>query len=125
MGSVAMRLYSSATPFLFDDTTILEMRELRTLSWRTVSGTTRPLVQLSLALNWLAGGKNVVGYHLVNVGVHALAFSQPASHEQATSACAPSGAQATVVATFASSRAPITRTARIGTPSSGFGCAAA
>ncbi len=61
------------TPFLFDDTTILEMRELRTLSWRTVSGTTRPLVQLSLALNWLAGGSNVVGYHLVNVGVHALA----------------------------------------------------
>jgi tetratricopeptide (TPR) repeat protein len=61
------------TPFLFDDTSILETRELQTLSWRTVDGTTRPLVQLSLALNWLAGGSNVVGYHLFNVGVHALA----------------------------------------------------
>lgn len=61
------------TPFLFDDTSILETRELRTLSWGTVSGTTRPLVQLSLTLNWLAGGPNVVGYHLFNVAVHALA----------------------------------------------------
>ena len=61
------------TPFLFDDTSILETRELRTLSWRTVSGSTRPLVQLSLALNWLAGGANPLGYHLFNVGVHALA----------------------------------------------------
>jgi len=61
------------TPFLFDDTSIVETRELRTISWQTVSGTTRPLVQLSLALNWHAGGSNVLGYHLFNVGVHALA----------------------------------------------------
>jgi tetratricopeptide (TPR) repeat protein len=61
------------TPFLFDDTAILESDALHALDWRTVVGTTRPLVQLTFALNWAAGGDAVVGYHVVNLLVHALA----------------------------------------------------
>lgn len=61
------------TPFLFDDAGILETDALHSLSWRTVAGTSRPLVQLSFALNWAAGGADVVGYHVVNLAVHALA----------------------------------------------------
>ena len=60
-------------PFLFDDVGILETDALHTLSWSTVTGTSRPLVQLSFALNWAAGGASVVGYHAVNLAVHALA----------------------------------------------------
>lgn len=60
-------------PFLFDDTAILENDALHALDWRTVVGTTRPLVQLSFALNWVAGREAVVGYHVVNLLVHALA----------------------------------------------------
>jgi Tfp pilus assembly protein PilF len=30
----------------------------------------RPLARLSLALNWYAGGEKVVGYHVVNIGIH-------------------------------------------------------
>jgi tetratricopeptide (TPR) repeat protein len=37
----------------------------------TVSG--RPLLNLSLALNWTAGGASVRGYHAVNLAIHALA----------------------------------------------------
>ncbi len=37
----------------------------------TVGG--RPLVNLSLALNYAWGGLNPVGYHIVNLGIHALA----------------------------------------------------
>jgi tetratricopeptide (TPR) repeat protein len=61
------------TPFLFDDTGILDTEALHELSSRTVSGTTRPLVQLSFALNWAAGGASVVGYHAFNFVVHLLA----------------------------------------------------
>lgn len=61
---------SFGVPFVFDDTGILDTATLHTFSWRTVAGTTRPLVQLSLALNWAVGGPNVVGYHVVNLLVH-------------------------------------------------------
>ena len=70
--------------FLFDDYgSILEnpsIRHLRPL-WRCLSpphqgGLTvegRPLVNLSLALNYALGGTNVWGYHAFNVTVHILA----------------------------------------------------
>jgi len=71
-------------PFVFDDVpAILENPSIRQL-WPlgpvlapalvgglTVSG--RPLVNLSLALNHTLGGEAVVGYHLVNLIIHALA----------------------------------------------------
>lgn len=60
-------------PFLFDDSSILDTAELHELSWRTVRGTSRPLVQLSFALNWAVARNHVVGYHVVNLVVHALA----------------------------------------------------
>ncbi|MCC6765946.1 MAG: tetratricopeptide repeat protein [Deltaproteobacteria bacterium] len=61
------------TPFLFDDAGILENPALHEFSWATVRGTSRPLVQLSFALDWALGGANPVGYHVVNVAVHCLA----------------------------------------------------
>src|SRR5438477_8927889 len=62
------------TPFVFDDVEIVETRALHNLwSLRPLIGTTRPLVQLSLAANYALGGLNVVGYHAVNVTIHALA----------------------------------------------------
>lgn len=33
----------------------------------------RPVARVSLALNWFFGGKDVTGYHLVNIAVHILA----------------------------------------------------
>lgn len=33
----------------------------------------RPVARISLALNWFFGGKDVTGYHLVNIAVHILA----------------------------------------------------
>jgi protein O-mannosyl-transferase len=61
------------TPFLFDDTEIVDTAAMHEVSWRTVTDTTRPLVQLTLALNWAVGGVHVVGYHVVNVAIHVLA----------------------------------------------------
>lgn len=68
-------------PFIFDDTsaivenpTIWNLRDLKTIlsppsdSGVTVNG--RPLVNLSLALNYAAGGISVRGYHLFNLGLH-------------------------------------------------------
>lgn len=71
-------------PFVFDDVpAIVENPSIRRL-WPlgpvlapaldggvTVSG--RPLVNLSLALNYALGGEAVRGYHLVNLLIHALA----------------------------------------------------
>jgi Flp pilus assembly protein TadD len=60
-------------PFLFDDVGIAESPELRALSLRSLVGTTRPLVQLALALNYAVGGLNVFGYHVFNLAIHVLA----------------------------------------------------
>jgi tetratricopeptide (TPR) repeat protein len=59
-------------PFIFDDSLVMSTPRVRTLSWQTVEHTTRPLVQLSFALNHALGGSNVVGYHVVNLLVHVL-----------------------------------------------------
>ncbi|MDB6094701.1 MAG: yrrB [Verrucomicrobia bacterium] len=72
-----------AVPFAFDDkAAILENPTLRQL-WplsvplsppRNGSGVTgRPLVNLSLALNYANGGVAVRGYHVTNIAIHALA----------------------------------------------------
>lgn len=74
IGVVALA-YANAlhTPFLFDDAAILENPALHELSWATVRGTSRPLVQLSFALDWALGGAAPLGYHVVNIVVHGLA----------------------------------------------------
>jgi tetratricopeptide (TPR) repeat protein len=61
------------TPFVFDDAEITDTAALHELSWGTVSGTTRPLVQLTLAANWAVHRLDVVGYHVVNIAIHVLA----------------------------------------------------
>jgi len=67
-------------PFVFDDpssitgnATIRHLSDLgailRTPS-STVTAQGRPVFNLSLAINWALGGKNVVGYHVANVLIH-------------------------------------------------------
>src|SRR5687767_2478922 len=71
---------SLAVPFFFDDTSVvLENRSIRDLAAirdvlsppNTGSGVTgRPLVNLTLALNYAAGGTAVQGYHVFNLFLH-------------------------------------------------------
>ncbi|MEY2880973.1 MAG: repeat-containing protein YrrB, partial [Verrucomicrobiota bacterium] len=82
LATVAVYLNSLFVPFLYDDNAaIVENRTIRQLSplldaMRAPPGTTpegRPLLNLSLALNHRLGGLNVVGYHVANILLHALA----------------------------------------------------
>lgn len=68
-------------PFIFDDASSIDENP-SIKSWRTAlfppgdSGLTvsgRPLVNLSIAINYALGGENVVGYHVMNLGIHILA----------------------------------------------------
>ena len=66
-------------PFLFDDAPAIERNEsIRHLSTallppQTAAGAAgRPIVNLSLAINYALGGLNPRGYHAVNVGLHVL-----------------------------------------------------
>jgi tetratricopeptide (TPR) repeat protein len=69
-------------PFIFDDVpSIVSNRSVRHLgSWQVlaappdaVTTTGRPLVNLSLAINYAIGGLAVEGYHVVNLVLHILA----------------------------------------------------
>jgi protein O-mannosyl-transferase len=78
-GSLAY-LNSLRRPFLFDDiAAIVDNAQIRRLAdlrvflperESPVAG--RPLVNLSLAINYALGGLNVVGYHIWNVALHLL-----------------------------------------------------
>jgi Flp pilus assembly protein TadD len=60
-------------PFIFDDRPhILDNALIRHLGppWDAVLHTTRPLVGLTLALNYAFGRFDVVGYHALNLGLH-------------------------------------------------------
>ncbi len=62
--------------FVFDDQTwIVENREIRELGspGELLGSTSRPVLKLTLALNYAAGGLDPVGYHVANVAVHLLA----------------------------------------------------
>ena len=61
--------------FVFDDPSRIQdnPRTQHALLTEVVGGTERPVVQLSLALNYAVGGFNVRGYHVFNLIVHALA----------------------------------------------------
>jgi tetratricopeptide (TPR) repeat protein len=84
LAAAAAYANSWGVPFLFDDIpSVFEnptIRQLWPLSTPlsppngfgfTVSG--RPLVNLSLAINWAVGGADVTGYHVFNFAIHALA----------------------------------------------------
>jgi len=74
---------SLSGPFIFDDpNTITNNSSIRhlwaigsVLSPPTGSGglRSRPVINLSLAINYALGGEQVFGYHLFNVGVHIIA----------------------------------------------------
>jgi Flp pilus assembly protein TadD len=62
--------------FVFDDTLyIVENPRIRQLwrPWEVIAHTSRPVVGLSLAMNYALGGFDPWGYHAFNVGVHILA----------------------------------------------------
>ena len=60
--------------FLWDDTrSIVENPHVRHLGWTTLTRTSRPLVQLTFALDHARAGLDPRPYHLVNLGLHALA----------------------------------------------------
>ncbi|MGA2604403.1 MAG: tetratricopeptide repeat protein [Verrucomicrobiia bacterium] len=62
--------------FVFDDTLyIVENPRIRQLwrPWEVIAHTSRPVVHLSLAMNYALGGLDPWGYHVFNVGVHILA----------------------------------------------------
>jgi tetratricopeptide (TPR) repeat protein len=63
-------------PFIFDDlSSIPENPTIRHLwpVWTIVGHTSRPVVALSLAVNYALGGLNPWGYHLFNLAIHILA----------------------------------------------------
>ena len=67
---------SFTAPFIFDDiTSIVKNPTIRRLwpLWGVVGHTSRPVVRLSLAMNYALGGLNPWGYHLLNVVIHILA----------------------------------------------------
>jgi len=69
-------LNSLHAPFIFDDRYhIVENARIRRLwpLWEIVAHSSRPVVHLSLAVNYALGGLNPWGYHLFNVGIHILA----------------------------------------------------
>jgi len=61
--------------FLDDKLRILNNPEIRQLwpPWTVMAHSSRPLVQLSLAINYALGALDVWGYHAFNLGVHLLA----------------------------------------------------
>jgi len=82
VGSIAIYARTFAVPLLFDDRTWLtdnpSIRHLgalgTVLSPRPDSGVGgRPLLNLTYALNYAAGGTDVAGYHVVNLLIHVLA----------------------------------------------------
>src|SRR5437879_3357624 len=67
---------SFAGPFLLDDEgRIVQNPQIRSLwpPWEVVARSQRPVLQLSLAVNFALGGLRVWGYHAFNVSVHLLA----------------------------------------------------
>jgi hypothetical protein len=67
---------SLGNPFIFDDRpTIVDNPFIRSFTtfWQADKGsalTGRPIVGLTFALNYAVGGLNVLGYRLVNIGLH-------------------------------------------------------
>ncbi len=70
-------------PFTYDDKPAIALNPSIRSLWplgpvlnpptSTITTAGRPVLNLSFALNFAAGGKNVTGYHLTNIAIHALA----------------------------------------------------
>jgi tetratricopeptide (TPR) repeat protein len=78
-GAIAVYRNTLSVPLLFDDTPSIfddhAIRHLGTALWPSVSSTAfgRPLLGLSLAINYAISGTNVWSYHAVNLAIHILA----------------------------------------------------
>ncbi|MBI3996675.1 MAG: tetratricopeptide repeat protein [Candidatus Omnitrophica bacterium] len=76
VAGIAAYLNSLSCPFLFDDTLwVLRNPAIRHLwpLWEVLRvDAARPVVMLSLALNYALAGEHVVSYHLVNLAIHLL-----------------------------------------------------
>lgn len=81
--AAGLALYANSfnTTFIFDDVSITDNNHLHTLwpLWRTIfapadlADSGRPVVTLTLLLNYAAGGLDVGGYRAVNIAIHLLA----------------------------------------------------
>ena len=70
VAALAVYARTFGVPFVFDDVhAIVQNLRIRELSPALFAGE-RPLVDLTLALNYAAGGLHVVGYHVVNLLLH-------------------------------------------------------
>ena len=84
VAGIAAYSNSFSGPFVFDDNLSIRDNESIRRLWpiwpvlteaKTATVTGRPLLNLSLALNFALGGLNVWGYHAFNLAVHLLAAS--------------------------------------------------
>ncbi len=83
IAAVIPYLLSAYTPFLFDDRPAIERNETIRRLWplttplsppvNAAGAAGRPITNLSFAINYAVGGLDARGYHLVNIGIHALA----------------------------------------------------
>ena len=76
IGAGAAAYASSLTvPFLFDDSThILHSSRIERLwpPWSLLGSSFRPILKLTLAINYALGERDPFGYHVVNAGIHIL-----------------------------------------------------
>jgi Flp pilus assembly protein TadD len=67
---IAVYARTFGVPFIFDDVpAIVQNLRIREWSWDLLASE-RPLVELTLALNYALGGLHVAGYHVLNLGLH-------------------------------------------------------
>jgi Flp pilus assembly protein TadD len=72
LAGVVVYARTFSVPFVFDDVHAI-VQNIRIREWTTeLVMTSRPLVELSLALNYALDGLNPAGYHVVNLCLHLL-----------------------------------------------------
>ncbi len=76
LAGLAVYLNTLPNAFIFDDTPwIIENARIRSLAnvGAILTATNRPVLELSLALNYAVGGEDPAGYHALNMAIHILA----------------------------------------------------
>ncbi len=70
LAGTAVYVRTFGVPFVFDDVHAI-VQNLRIREWsHELFASDRPLVEITLALNYALGGLNVVGYHVCNLALH-------------------------------------------------------
>lgn len=76
LAGLAVYLNTLPNAFIFDDTPwVIENARIRSLAnlGEILTATNRPVLELSLALNYAVGGEDPAGYHALNMAIHILA----------------------------------------------------